>query len=490
MQLFNLKTIWRSTPTPILELGVCSQSFRSLGLKWAEKELSKHYTDCHDNLSPSVARFRAQSVINLLRSIDRAVADGRIGHRVRRSIIDIFIGFFVMEDKQRQDCFFKRHGFEPPSFLVISPTKKCNLRCMGCYAGSSAQNAETLSYAVLQRIIREKTEQWGSHLTVLSGGEPLLYKSEGKDLFDLLRENQDNYFMAFTNGTLITRDVAEKIAQLGNLSLAISVEGWEKETDERRGKGIFSKILRSMEHLRAAGVPFGISTTPTRKNAEVILSDEFIDFFFKTQGAVYGWMFQYMPIGRSYTVDLMVTPEQRHWMAQKQVELIQKGLFYVDFWNGGPLTIGCISAGRPGGYFYIDWNGNIAPCTFFPYYIDNIYDIYRRELDLSAVLQSKYFRAIRAWQCNYAYKQPPEKVQNLLVPCPYRDHYEEAYRLVQEHGARPMDENAATAIKDEMYRRKMIAMGKRYGEALSAVWQQQFCGLCRDDLKKGCGCHL
>ncbi len=225
--------------------------------------------------------------------------------------------------------------------------------------------------------MREKTEQWGSHLTVISGGEPMLYESEGKDLFDILRENRDNYFMMYTNATLITRELAEKMAELGNISPAISVEGWEKETDARRGKGTFSKILDTMENLRNAGVPFGISTTATRENAEIILSDEFIDFFLKEQGAVYSWLFQYMPIGRSFTIDLMVTPEQRRWMVEKQMEIIyDKKLFYVDFWNGGPLTIGCISAGRPGGYFYIDWNGNIAPCVFFPYYIDNLYDIY------------------------------------------------------------------------------------------------------------------
>jgi MoaA/NifB/PqqE/SkfB family radical SAM enzyme len=26
------------------------------------------------------------------------------------------------------------------------------------------------------------------------------------------------------------------------------------------------------------------------------------------------------------------------------------------------------------GYFYIDWNGNIAPCAFFPYYLANVCD--------------------------------------------------------------------------------------------------------------------
>jgi MoaA/NifB/PqqE/SkfB family radical SAM enzyme len=40
------------------------------------------------------------------------------------------------------------------------------------------------------------------------------------------------YFLFFTNGTLITKEVAEKLAQLGNVTPAISVEGFEKEVLE------------------------------------------------------------------------------------------------------------------------------------------------------------------------------------------------------------------------------------------------------------------
>ena len=187
-----------------------------------------------------------------------------------------------------------------------------------------------------------------------------------KDLFDLLGENQDNYFMMYTNGTLITREVAERMADLGNISPAISVEGWERETDDRRGKGVFRRVQEAMQNLRAAGVPFGISVTATRENAEVILSESFLDFYFGHQGALYGWIFQYMPIGRGFTADWMVTPEQRRWMLEQELTLLRdKKRFLVDFWNGGPMTLGCIAAGRPGGYFYVDWNGNIAPACFF-----------------------------------------------------------------------------------------------------------------------------
>jgi MoaA/NifB/PqqE/SkfB family radical SAM enzyme len=53
------------------------------------------------------------------------------------------------------------------------------------------------------------------------------------------------------------------------------------------------------EHLRDEGVPFGISVTATSKNIDVLLRDEFYDFYFRELGACYMWQFQLMPIGRN-----------------------------------------------------------------------------------------------------------------------------------------------------------------------------------------------
>jgi MoaA/NifB/PqqE/SkfB family radical SAM enzyme len=84
-----------------------------------------------------------------------------------------------------------------------------------------------------------------------------------------------------------------------------------EKTDDRRGEGVFDGIIQSMARLRKYGVPFGISLTATKYNAEELFSDEFMDYLFFEQGAAYGWVFHYMPIGRSYTLDLMPTIQQR-----------------------------------------------------------------------------------------------------------------------------------------------------------------------------------
>ena len=475
MKNLNLETIWHSLSTDLLDLGMRSKSVRDWALRHGEKLLYQHaLVDNPENRPWKIQEMRYLTLRNLLHAVDRALSDGRISAQVRRSIIKNFIGKGVMGVSERMRPFREKHGYEPPFFLTISPTKKCNLKCKGCYAGSTSKNAETLAYPLFHRVIREKTEQWGSHLTVISGGEPFLYKSEGKDIFDLFKDNQDNYFLMYTNGTLIDKDCAAKLAELGNVSPAISVEGWEKETDERRGKGVFRKIMQAMENLRNAGVPCGISVTATRENAEILLSEPFIDFYFNQQGVIYGWIFQYMPIGRSYTIDMMVTPEQRRWLLEQEMKMIyERKLFYVDFWNGGPMTVGCLAAGRPGGYFYIDWNGNIAPCVFFPCYVNNLYDLYREDRTITEALHSPLFRSIREWQDAYGYAREPAEVKNLFTPCAIRDHYYVACQSIKKSGACHMDENASKAIQDLDYRRRMLEYDRRIAELLDPLWEDE-----------------
>jgi MoaA/NifB/PqqE/SkfB family radical SAM enzyme len=60
------------------------------------------------------------------------------------------------------------------------------------------------------------------------------------DILTLCRRHQDCGFMMFTNGTLIDEAFADQMLEVGNLMPAISVEGYEAETDFRRGAGHLS----------------------------------------------------------------------------------------------------------------------------------------------------------------------------------------------------------------------------------------------------------
>ncbi|HET6461601.1 MAG TPA: radical SAM protein, partial [Syntrophales bacterium] len=461
-----------------------SKAIRSAALARGEKMLYQHIVVKNEDNRPwPMQTARAKLIQNLLRTIDEAFGDGRISFKPRKAIIGNLVGRVIMDEKNRTDNFRSTYGFFPPFFLAIAPTKKCNLMCTGCYAASSSKDAETLKYDVFNRILREKKDLWGSYFTVITGGEPLLYRDSGKSLFDVLEDNSDNFFMMYTNGTLITKDIAKRIAEYGNLTPAISVEGFQKETDDRRGIGTHKRIMAAMENLRNAGVPFGVSITVTQKNAHIALRDDFVELYFKDQGALYGWIFQYMPIGRGVATDLMITPSQRLDLFKREQELIQEtDLFLVDFWNGGLYSIGCISAGRPGGYFYIDWSGNIAPCVFMPYYKENIYDLYREDKTLNDVLFAPYFKAIRNWQNDYAYTQPPNKVGNLIAPCFFRDHFDMAYETIKHFQVEGLDKNATAAINDHSYCSIMSNYGRSVQNLTDEIWQEEFTGSYRQNV--------
>jgi len=450
---------------------------RRLTLELVERKIYKRVVEVNQNHCPRRSQEDKYYIVsNLLRSFIRAWREGLISPRVRRHLIEELGGKVLIPAADKVQSFRQEHGFNPPKFLTISPFSGCNLRCKGCYAISSSEKAESLDYHIVDRILREKTELWGSHFTVISGGEPLLWRRQGKGILDLAAAHQDNFFLMYTNGTLITPEVARRMAETANISPAISVEGLKKETDARRGAGVHEKILRAFHNLREEGVPFGISVTATRENAEVVTSDEFAEFYFKEQGALYFWLFQYMPIGRSYTLQLLITPQQRLEMHHRVQRLVrEKRYFIADFWNSGTLSNGCISAGRPdGGYFYINWKGDITPCVFVPYSTHNIKDVYHQGGDLNTILFSPFFAAIRKWQYAYGFMKPPTEVGNQITPCPIRDHYGVMRGIVEHHKARPIDESADAALNDKQYYKGMVDYGEQVRELTRDIWEKDY----------------
>ncbi len=167
----------------------------------------------------------------VLHSLDRAIEKRILAPHVARLIFDLWgRAFFPSKERQiASQQFHEGFGSTPPWFLVISPTRSCNLKCTGCYANSGPETGylETakLPWEVLDRIITEAKQLWGVALFVFSGGEPLTYRSQGKDLLDIVEKHKDCLFLMFTNGTLITSETAQRLAKLGNLTPSLSVEG-------------------------------------------------------------------------------------------------------------------------------------------------------------------------------------------------------------------------------------------------------------------------
>jgi len=414
-------------------------------------------------------------VAGVARNLDRGI----IQKNVLKRLVQVLVkGAFHenREDFRRNlDQYKSVYGVDAPTFFVISPSQRCNLNCKGCYAGSHAGTSPTLEYHRIEHLIREFHEEANGRFIVLSGGEPLMYKSEGKTLLDLAKQFPDMFFMFYSNGTLIDQAVADKFAGLGNLIPCISVEGFEYETDQRRGRGVYQKILAALSNLRSAGVPIILSVTSTSQNTDLLLKDEFYDFYFRDQGASYMWQFQFMPIGRGKEVfELMPTPEQRVRLYRKWEYLLNEKKYCVaDFWNSGVLTEGCIAYGRRGGYLYIDWNGNVMPCVFVPYVVDNIIRAQDEGRNLASILKSPMLVNGRNWQRRYALDHLDDP-QNMLMPCSIRDHYKNFRTNIITTENRGEDPYSDAILKDIGYYQRMIEYDKELSSLTEPIWEEEY----------------
>ncbi len=430
------------------------------------------------NQTPRIRQEKSMMVDSVLHSIENSIKKGTLKKNVAKSVLKLWGSSLTRprQDEPEVKEFYDKNGFYPPWLLVISPGHFCNLKCRDCYASSGTRDSK-LDWDILNKLIKDAKKKWGIKLVVFSGGEPFAYRSENKGIVDIVKDNPDCLFLSFTNGTLIDDNMISELAECKNLTPAFSVEGFQEVTDKRRGKGIFNKIITSMQSMREAGLPFGISVTVNKNNCMEVLEDKFLDFFFNQQDAFYCFYFQYLPIGRNADFDLMPDASQRASFYNKIWSQIEKNKYFlIDFWNHGTLVNGCIAAGREGGYFYVDWNGKVMPCVFAPYGTGNIYDIYRdNKMTLNDIWNLPFYSAIRKWQRDFGFGEKRAiRKGNLLRPCPYRDHHKQFLDWVKEYDIEPEDFSARELLAKTDIGKKM----KKYDEELAGlfdpIWEKDY----------------
>lgn len=313
------------------------------------------------------------------------------------------------------------HNCNIPWLILMDPTSACNLHCTGCWAAEYG-NKLNLSYEELSNVVKQGKEI-GVYFYMFTGGEPLVRK---KDIIQLCEEHHECQFFAFTNGTLVDEAFCQEMKRVGNLALAISLEGSPEVNDLRRGAGVYGKVMHAMELLKENGLIFGTSICYTSKNCESVTSKEFVKLMVD-KGCRYAMYFHYMPVGNEASLELLPTPEQRMYIKDRIREIRKlengEGLFTMDFQNDGEFVGGCIAGGR--NYFHINANGDAEPCVFIHYSGANI-----RTHSLLEILKQPLFMA-------YHNNQPFN--ENHLRPCPMLENPEILQRLVNETGAKSTD---------------------------------------------------
>ncbi|WP_294750546.1 radical SAM protein [uncultured Ruminococcus sp.] len=279
-------------------------------------------------------------------------------------------------------------GDHIPPFLIASITSKCNLHCAGCY--SRCNHATTDSEPVRQltdeewQNVFDEAEELGISFILLAGGEPMLRRG----VIEGAGKKQNILFPIFTNGTYLDERYLELFDKCRNLIPVMSIEGSRELTDERRGAGIYDRLIANMDEIHKRGLIFGASVTVTTRNCKEVTSQAFLDSL-SEKGCKVVIFVEYVPV-TDESRELAPTDIEREYLQNKirQLRETHPEMVYILFPGDEKSSGGCVAAGR--GFFHINSHGGAEPCPFSPYS-----DINVRDSSLKKAMDSPLFRKLR-----------------------------------------------------------------------------------------------
>jgi len=260
-----------------------------------------------------------------------------------------------------------KKGNNFPAFIMLSITNRCNLACQGCWVNTNKPYYD-LSLSTLNNIINESKKN-SSYFFGLLGGEPLLHP----ELFDVIKSHPDCYFQVFTNGTLLTDEIAKKFKKFGNVTPVISIEGLDEVSDERRGgKNVFQDSINGLKYCIKNRLITGVAASICRSNYNDFVNIEYISKLID-MGVHYLWYYIYRPVGENPAKELILTGKQ----------IIDLRKFIVDARKKAPIGIvdtywddkgNALCPAATGLSHHISPNGYIEFCPPLQFACDKIED--------------------------------------------------------------------------------------------------------------------
>ncbi|MEK7732763.1 MAG: radical SAM protein, partial [Planctomycetota bacterium] len=154
--------------------------------------------------------------------------------------------------------------------IELEFTRKCNLRCLYCYSNAGEAVENELELNELKAVVYQARELGAKKIILLGGGEPLLYRGV-MDVVDYIHSLGLQQVL-FTNGTLITREIAQFLFKK-NVSVIMKSNSMVSEVQDvlAGAKGVFQSIRKGLQLLKDTGYPdnnvsLGIQTIICRQN--------------------------------------------------------------------------------------------------------------------------------------------------------------------------------------------------------------------------------
>ncbi|MEX2661305.1 MAG: radical SAM protein [Vicinamibacterales bacterium] len=197
--------------------------------------------------------------------------------RYRRRKYERRIERFLTEKSGRADRL--------PQGAVYEATMRCNLHCEFCYVGDFLNLEGEWRTEMDLDALRKAFPQQDDFQVSLTGGE-IFMRKDILSVMDLFREKGYTCGYLTTNGTIITEERAEALADLAAAGflkhISVSIDGPRERHDVARGlKGTFDRTTEGLRRLQAAArrknAPLRVSINTTVAHESLDALDEMVD---------------------------------------------------------------------------------------------------------------------------------------------------------------------------------------------------------------------
>ena len=281
-----------------------------------------------------------------------------------------------------------RQGPGPVTLQVVDDIR-CGAHCTNCLFSAFQVRGDGLTLDELDRLFREAHQMDITHV-YLMGADPF-YRADPESYLALLARHRLQVFYLFSEGKRLSPHLLQQVRRAGNIVLMLNIDGLAEATNRRKGEGSWPVVEDLLERLRAARVPWFVTTMVSTANYDEVTSEAYVEYL-SSRGC---WVLAYLPytpVDLHQEAHLVMSDAQREALYHRSLELNhwRRKLVVLDMLGIEQYLTSC-----PAGVYTITvyHDGTVAPCAAIPigHRQSNI-----RDLSLSHIYRSDpLYRALR-----------------------------------------------------------------------------------------------
>jgi len=231
----------------------------------------------------------------------------------------------LLGEKARENPF--------PLYCTFELTYKCNLRCQHCYLAPMEQYFKQKDLSTQEVFsLLEQLKEMGSLQMTFTGGEIFMRR----DIFDIIGKAKSLGFhiTLYSNATMMTEEVTDRLAELLPISVEISLYGMKKETYESvtQIEGAFERFFKGIRLAKEKGIQIKLKMPIMTLNQSDFEAARFFAYEL-------GVPFQYDPFitprwnGSKEPLRLRLSPKEAMQIRTDHLRLMKQEGKKVRFWT-------------------------------------------------------------------------------------------------------------------------------------------------------------